>query len=183
MHVEGSAITQHGLVVSDVISKVTDGSVEVLMENRADHPQWLPAGTSVGSWSALNSGDQLIPVEDEVVNEEDSSSCLRAGKAEVACPPELLTELEAALPHLSGKDVTGGERVAMMNVFQSYQDVFELKSTELGRTDLVEHEIDVGDNSPVRQPPRRIPLHKVTTVQQAISDLIVKIFHQEGKIL
>ena len=132
VHVEGSALTQHGLVVTDVISKVTDGSVDVLVENRADHPQWLPAGTAVGSWSALKSSDQLIPVEDEVVNEEDSSPCRRAGKGEVACPPELLAELEASLPHLSREDITGGERVAMMNVFQNYQDVFALKSTELG---------------------------------------------------
>ena len=54
----------------------------------------------------------------------------------------------------------------MMNVFQEFQDVLALKSTELGRTNLVEHEIDV-----VRLPPRRIPLHKVSAVEQALAEM------------
>ena len=152
---ESSGILQPGLVVSDVVSKNTDGSVEILVENRAEHPQWLPAGTPMGKWAALGDADQLIPMEDEVVE----APCLRVKQSEVACPPELLAELEAALPHFSREDISSGERVAMMNVFHEYQDVFTLKSTELGRTNLVEHEINVGNNSPLRLPPKRIPLH------------------------
>jgi transposase InsO family protein len=49
--------------------------------------------------------------------------------------------------------------------------VFALKNADLGRTDLVEHEIDVGDNRPVRMAPRRIPLHKIDVVEKAIAEM------------
>ena len=141
---------------------------------RSENPLQEYFGTEyLNRYAALEKMDEETREEDEKEDNQvlSKAPCLRVEQPDVACPPELLAELEAALPHLSRKDISPGERVAMMNVFQEFQDVFALKSTELGRTNLVEHEIDVGTNSPMRLPPRRIPLHKVSAVEQALAEM------------
>ena len=41
-----------------------------------------------------------------------------------------------------------------------YQHVFSAGPNDLGKTELVKHKIDTGDNSPIKMAPRRIPLAK-----------------------
>ena len=36
-------------------------------------------------------------------------------------------------------------------------DVFALDNTELGHTELVQHQVDAGDTTPIKQPVRRVP--------------------------
>ena len=43
---------------------------------------------------------------------------------------------------------------------------------DLGRTTIVKHQIDVGDATPVRQPPRRIPFHQREVVQQHVDKML-----------
>ena len=85
--------------------------------------------------------------------------------------PELMAELEWALPEVLDGEVTETERNSARTFLQQYQDVFALKSTDLGRTNLVEHEIEVGTNRPIKLPPRRIPIHTVETVVSALSEM------------
>jgi len=51
-------------------------------------------------------------------------------------------------------------------------DVFAKSSADLGRTNIVQHTIDTGDSKPVRQPPRRIPIHKRPLVQAEIKNML-----------
>ena len=41
-----------------------------------------------------------------------------------------------------------------------YQNVFAKSKYDLGRTTIVQHEIDTGDHRPIKQAPRRMPLNK-----------------------
>ena len=38
-----------------------------------------------------------------------------------------------------------------------FADVFALDQHQVGTTDLVNHVIDTGDSSPIKQSPRRVP--------------------------
>ena len=49
--------------------------------------------------------------------------------------------------------------------------LFALNSADLGRTDLIEHEIDVGEHKTVRLPPRRISLHKLEAAEVALKEM------------
>jgi len=44
-----------------------------------------------------------------------------------------------------------------------HQDTFAKSSTDIGFFDLLEHDIDTADATPIRQPPRRPPLAPGTT--------------------
>ena len=52
-----------------------------------------------------------------------------------------------------------------------YQDVFESGSGDHGRTEKVYHRIDNGDDRPIRQPPRRLPLAKHALVNDLLEDM------------
>ena len=55
---------------------------------------------------------------------------------------------------------------------KEYADLFVLTSAEIGRTDLVHHIIDTGDNAPVKQPPRRIPFALRPKVEEMMSEML-----------
>ena len=52
-----------------------------------------------------------------------------------------------------------------------FADVFSEGPGDFGRTDLVKHRIDTGDATPIRQPPRRLPLSKKEEAQKAVEDM------------
>ena len=63
------------------------------------------------------------------------------------------------------------EAQALEELMADYQDVFETKSGDHGRTDKVYHRIDTGDARPIRQPPRRLPLLKQAEVNGMLEDM------------
>ena len=55
-----------------------------------------------------------------------------------------------------------------------YQDVFAKAPDDLGRTDVVRHRIETGDHTPIRQAPRRVPIHRRKLVQQEVEKMLQK---------
>ena len=49
-----------------------------------------------------------------------------------------------------------------------YQDVFALDDSELGCTDVVEHDINTGNSSPIKQQPYGTPVVRSATLKQII---------------
>ncbi len=52
------------------------------------------------------------------------------------------------------------QREELAAAIYEYRDVFSSGLTDMGRTGLVKHTIDTGDQRPVRLPPRRRPITK-----------------------
>ena len=61
-----------------------------------------------------------------------------------------------------------------MNLLYQYRDVFVDTDGKLGRTGVVKHTIDTGDAKPVKQNPRRIPIHLKHEVENVMQDMIDK---------
>lgn len=67
-------------------------------------------------------------------------------------------------PHLSDlyyraiQDKTLVEQKEISQLLHKFQSTFSKNETDLGVTNMVEHEIDTGDARPIKQPPRRVPL-------------------------
>ena len=163
--VEGLSGIRSGLVVADSLNEITDDSVAVLVENRSGHSQWLPEGSILGHWTPIEDEDQVITVSECEVVEEQS--------VPKNCSPDcdFLAEMETVIPSVV-KDELSSENVnASMKLFKDFRHIFALKSAELGRTDWVVHQIDVGESNPIKLPPRRIPLHKVDAVEKAIMEM------------
>jgi hypothetical protein len=79
---------------------------------------------------------------------------------------QLREVIVGARPNLSVR-----EAQALEELMADYQDVFETKSVDYGRTDIVYHRIDTGDARSIRQPPRRLPLAKQAEVNGMLDDM------------
>lgn len=65
-------------------------------------------------------------------------------------------------------------RKKLVGFLNKNADVFAKSSEDLGRTNLVKHKIDTGDHAPVKQPPRRVPMHKKHIVQEELDKMLAK---------
>ena len=66
------------------------------------------------------------------------------------------------------------ERSQFSELIKEFQDVFALSPAELGHTNVVEHTINTGDASPLRQPPRRIPFALRSKVDEMVRDMMTQ---------
>ena len=55
-----------------------------------------------------------------------------------------------------------------------FKDVFAMNDNELGRTQLVQHEIDTGDTLPIKLAPHRLAPGKITVVKKEIEDMLAR---------
>ena len=55
-------------------------------------------------------------------------------------------------------------------------DVFAYPDGELGHTTLVQHTIDTGDNHPIKQPPRRLPVAQREIADKEVEKMLLKGF-------
>ena len=80
-------------------------------------------------------------------------------KVAIDCPsvsPEKLERLMAEL-QLSPGDLTQDQFQQLQELISDSVDVFALDDSELGCTSLVQHRIETGNQSPIKQPTRRVP--------------------------
>ena len=105
------------------------------------------------------------------------------GKANVAhgnkdLTPALSDSHENRIPpylrELYDKSICGKfveEKAVIESLLVQYQDIFSKDETDLGRTHLIEHEIDTGNARPIKQPPRRVPMALAREETEAIQNL------------
>eukprot|EP00116_Pleurobrachia_bachei_P000710 sb/3460972/ len=73
--------------------------------------------------------------------------------------PSRVAEIVSLLKLRDNPLLQGGQCDAAVSLITEFADVFALGRHELGRTSLVEHEIHLTSNKPVRLPYRKVPLH------------------------
>ena len=64
------------------------------------------------------------------------------------------------------------ERV--LDLVLKHQGIFALPNGELGHTTLVQHTVDTGDNRPIKQPPRRMPLPQREIADREVVKMLEK---------
>ena len=67
--------------------------------------------------------------------------------------------------------LTETEKQKFRELLLEYQGIFSKDEWDLGQTNLAEHEIDTGNNRPVKQPPRRVPIALAEEERKAIIEL------------
>ena len=82
-------------------------------------------------------------------------------------PPHLKKLYERSLDCIQEE-----ERPALVSFLREYEDVFARDANDLGRSSAVQHRIDTGDAMPIKQPPRRVPLHKKMVVQEEVEKML-----------
>ena len=82
------------------------------------------------------------------------------------------TTTPADLPDLSKSVLTPPEKQALTDLLNEYPDVLSQSTTTLGRTNLVQHKIDVGSSPPIRQPPYRVAHAQRQEIENHVSDML-----------
>ena len=84
--------------------------------------------------------------------------------------PKHLADLFQRSSHLLNPD----ERSQLARVLTDFAVVFATSSDDLGHTSLVTHQINTGSSQPIRQPTRRLPLHKRAEADTLLKDMLIK---------
>ena len=141
------------LVVANCLVQPFHDTVPLRMANLGDEPVVLPQGTTVGVIKPVSS----IPTT-QLEGSNGNRRCAKLSQV-----PEHLQEMaRSACANLNDDQ---SELVCIMIL--DYEDVFAGPQGELGRTNLLEHRIDTGDNAPIRMRPRRQPYAKQHLVEQS----------------
>ena len=82
-------------------------------------------------------------------------------------PEHLLKLYRESAAHLSPE-----ETPKLAEFLSKNEDVFARSADDLGRTSLVQHTIDTGNARPVKQPPRRVPVHKKHLVTEEVDKML-----------
>ena len=84
-------------------------------------------------------------------------------------------KLNAQLEDLLGRcsnDLSEQQRGVVEKLLKSYSHLFAKDNSDLGSTNVVEHEINVGNARPIKEPLRRLPFHATETVDKHVEEML-----------
>ena len=116
----------------------------------------LYQGTKVAE---LEEVEAIFMANIEGDNRQDKTADISTEKREL-----LLNMVKNSNPQL-----TENEKTKLLQLLMKYQDIFACSTDELGRTDLLRHEVHTDGSPPVRQQVRRLPPKKYTTCYKTCS--------------
>ncbi|CAI5693182.1 unnamed protein product [Oreochromis niloticus] len=73
--------------------------------------------------------------------------------------------------------LTASEQGLLWQLLLDFKDCFSFSEDDMGRTDLIQHDIDTGDAQPIRMRPRRLPLARQAAAARALREM-----HRAGLI-
>ncbi|KAF8562854.1 hypothetical protein P879_11747 [Paragonimus westermani] len=83
-------------------------------------------------------------------------------------------EVEVPIPFRSDENLSP-MTTQLIHLLSEFRDVFALGNDAPGRTSLVQHEVDSSDHRPIRQAPRRLPVHYVQHLDKVITERLEKL--------
>ena len=140
-----------GILPAKTLSTQKKSTILVRMINVKGYDQHVKKGEEIGTSS------EIVAVMKNTQNIQHMSKPL---------PVSLQRLVDESSTHL-----TLDQRSQLQRLIQESQDVFSLHDNDLGNTDLVQHRINTGDNIPIKQAPRRIPIAKQGEVSSMLQEM------------
>ena len=135
---------RHDLLLARVLALPKDDMVPVRVINPSPVPVTLYQNTSVGTFSQLEDG-ALEP-----------ASCNRLGTKK----PRQAKPLVSKQFDLNTMNLSNPQRKELTSLLDEFTNIFPSGTADLGRTAIVQHCINTGDHPPIKQAPRRVPMHQ-----------------------
>eukprot|EP00117_Sycon_ciliatum_P007004 scpid29770/ scgid10288/ Retrovirus-related Pol polyprotein from transposon 17.6; Protease; Reverse transcriptase; Endonuclease len=136
------------------------GRVPIRLQNFRPRPTTVRKGTLLGTFEVDVTVDDELPVT--ATGTEDDFSCATVDSATPHSPSDLFH-----LDHISD-----AERSQLTNLLNDNADVISTGKFDLGLSSAVPHTINTTTEQPLKQPPRRIPLHQKDEVQEHVQELL-----------
>ena len=141
--------------------------VPVSLVNVSAEPQLVRRGTTLAMMRPA------VNVETRDSKERIATSNLENTKDHVkSSQGSALPEHMGRLLEGLAKDVSPSQRQQLIDLLARYADVFSSSPSDLGKTELVKHQIDTGDRRPIRQPARRLPIAKQEIEEREVKDML-----------
>ena len=148
---------QHDLLLDRVIAQLGENTVPIRLVNPSPTPVTLYRNTSVGTFSQLE-GSVLGPAECHHLETNKTRQKTSSGVSDNF--------------DLSALEMTRQQKAMLVKLLDEYADIFSAGSADLGRTGIVKHQIDTGNNPPIKQAPRRVPMHQQEVVGHHVEEML-----------
>ena len=131
---------RYGIIAATALVKVTaDGTVPIRLLNPASQPVFLYRRTTLGTFTPTDSTIATFEL-----GQADAA-------AEAARDVPTATDSDTQpWPNLENSSLDAPQTDRLRQLLLSYKDVFAFTPDQLGRTSVVKHTIDTGDNPPIR---------------------------------
>ena len=148
--------------------------IPVILQNLSGRTLKLKNGTNVAHVEA----SQVVSLDNSPVQENTYEKA--AGNAPESSQPENLfreddNRLSKILEKLDLKGIESWNKQQQQSVrklLKEYQHLFALNLRELGKTSLVQHEIQLSDKTPFKERYRRIPPHQYEEVRKHLQEML-----------
>ncbi|KAK6018450.1 zinc knuckle, partial [Ostertagia ostertagi] len=146
--------------VASGVCRITDNVAPLSVINRGSESWVIHEGQPLGEWSSETWYDPRtkdIPGDMLELNRSERLSH---------------TERRAFLMRMLDENRRSGAMPeGLVKLVEEYEDVFAVSDLELSQTDLIKHDIDVGDAAPIRQRTRPVPYAMRVEVDRMLKDL------------
>jgi len=150
-----------GLYVRRTFLPPNHRDLKVCVANTTNKPQVIPAGSYLG---------QAVPVT--VMSDVEADSRLSALNSDGPTDSdESLSEIIQSTLEGMPSDITDDQRQQVIELIRDYDRLFSRGILDMGRTTLVEHTIDTGQNRPIRQSLRRHPWAHLDEIDRQVEEL------------
>ncbi|CAG2254128.1 Retrovirus-related Pol polyprotein from transposon 17.6,Retrovirus-related Pol polyprotein from transposon 297 [Mytilus edulis] len=158
---ESPVLASHSLLAAKSLSEVRNGTVAHGLCNLTDKPITIKKNSNVGKFVCLSNKDKVF-----VVNESKTSASVQ--NTPIEDEGAVMNEI---LSHI-GHDLNDKERDQMVNLLESYSNVF-VNGGKLGNCDILQHEISMPcDQKPIRQRPYKIGNKQKQILENMIEDML-----------
>ncbi|KAL5253942.1 hypothetical protein ACHWQZ_G013641 [Mnemiopsis leidyi] len=150
---------------------IKNGTAEIAMSTVEGSQVWLPADTMMGTVVPDVRSAFLVESQNEVPDYNIADG-VRAQYGWKDDDPRRIKMIIDALGILTNDVLTELEKEEVCKLISEYPDVFAIDRSELGVTDMIEHEIPLISNEPVRCPYRRVPFHLREECVKQINEML-----------
>ena len=149
----GHKVFMHRYVVAEIEAHMILG-----LDFLREHKSYIDAGEHEVDFDHNGS--------DYTHNDEISVSTVNV----LPSPAEALQPLTDLL-NRGSEYLSSSQKSQVWDLLLEFKDVFSLNSSDIGRTSLVQHSIDTGQDRPIKQAPRHLPLAKQDWAKQELKSM------------
>jgi hypothetical protein len=154
---------KYGLIIENSLTNISSGKIIVNIMNPTEEDVHLYAGTTIGICQPINEIVDTLKEEELVMN------------VTVTEKTDSLTSVPEHLADLVQRATRGmieEQSEEVIKLLTEFQDIFVKHDFDLGKTDKVKHVINTGDAAPIRQRPRRVPIHLQAEAKEQVDKLL-----------
>ena len=148
-----------GALIARVTVDTSKVNVPVRVFNPCDEHVTIYKNSTMGILTEI---DQIKPFEP---NTNSQMGCTNTVSNDEV--PEHLADLYSR----SVDGLSESEKLKLRFLLSEYSDVFARDSYDIGHTDVVTHHIETGNEPPVKQRPRRLPMVQLEELKKQVEDL------------